>query len=274
MKKILNTWEGKRYDVVDEERSTILKMVSMLDTLTKYGIIGIKQSFEDEGVILNDVYTMRRITLLANLDMFVKIGGAEAITDINNCANIGIDNVIAPMIETKFALRKFIDASKNIEQLNKYFVCETKTAYENIEDILNSEYSKYLIGVVVGRSDFTKSFDMDKSEVDSEFINEKVRNIMISCKKRNLLTTLGGNISIKSSNFIKLLHKDNLLNRIETRNVVIKLTDENIENMDSVISEALKFEMNWMYFKSDNYLSIGKSYQERADIIKRRFSNE
>ena len=39
---------------------------------------GVKQSFEDEGAVLEDVVLMRQLTSLANLYMNVKIGGCEA----------------------------------------------------------------------------------------------------------------------------------------------------------------------------------------------------
>ena len=51
-------------------------LISQLKKLKeKYNIIGIKQSFEDEGAILSDVILMRRITELVNAKMSVKIGG-------------------------------------------------------------------------------------------------------------------------------------------------------------------------------------------------------
>jgi hypothetical protein len=49
------------------------------------GVIGIKQSFEDEAAMLDDVISMRRITELNDALLYVKIGGCEALTDINNC---------------------------------------------------------------------------------------------------------------------------------------------------------------------------------------------
>ena len=85
------------------------QLIDQLSYLKKeYNIAGIKQSFEDEGVPYDDVVTMRRITELCGLPLFVKIGGCEAKTDIRNCINLGVDAVVAPMIETPFALSKFL----------------------------------------------------------------------------------------------------------------------------------------------------------------------
>ncbi len=94
------------------------KLIEQLELLkTKYDIFGIKQSFEDEGVIFDDVITMRRITELCNLPLYVKIGGCEAKTDINNCQKIGVDTIIAPMVETPFALKKYLSSVEETSPL-------------------------------------------------------------------------------------------------------------------------------------------------------------
>lgn len=270
MATIQNSWEGKRYDLIGDELPTAKKLVEDLKKLKSHGIIGIKQSFEDEGVILHDVINMRMITYQANMDMYVKIGGAEAVTDINNCSTYGINNIIAPMVETEFALRKFTEATKTINDINLYYVCESKTAYENIVNMLASPYAKCLTGVVVGRSDLTKSYNLDKQDTDGDFIEHVVENILRECKINKLQTTLGGNISAKAIESIKKFYQMGLLDKFETRNVVVKLSDSNIEDLKNVVDLALDFEMNWLQVKSTNYISIGNSYQERVNMLKSR----
>ena len=53
---------------------------------------------------------------------------------------------------------------------------ESKTAIENLDKILSSPSSKLLTGIVVGRSDLTKSFGYGKQEVNSKEICEIVKN--------------------------------------------------------------------------------------------------
>ena len=200
-----------------------------------YGIIALKQSFEDEGIDLDDLLLIRRMTDICNLKCFVKIGGCEAKTDINNCIKYGISDIISPMIESSFALSKFIDVtSLHSDKINSYVVIETKTAYNNLNEILECGKGR-LKGIVVGRSDFSKSYLINKSQVDSDFIFDKVKDILKKSKNYNYMTTLGGNVSTKSVNFIRKMYFDNLLDKIETRNVVIKLNDENIENLEKII---------------------------------------
>ncbi len=269
--KIIGSWQGKRYDYEDQEKSTFKFLVNRLSDLhNNFGVVGIKQSFEDEGAVLADVLTMRRITELCNLKMYVKIGGCEAITDINNCASMGIDYIIPPMIETSYAFQKFVGAVKNIKDTKFYFLCETQTAYSNLEKILDTPEASILEGIIVGRSDFTKSYGKDKKEVNSAFISEKVEAIFSSAKSKNLMTTMGGNISVESCDFIKKLYTNNLLDKIETRNMVVKLEKDNVENLQQMIKEVISYEIDWLNFKAMNYNSIGESYLSRSKVLKER----
>ena len=253
-------------------KNNFKKLLEKLKTIKALGVIGIKTSFEDEGVIFEDVFTIKRMTSLSGLDTFVKIGGCEALTDINNCSNIGIDNIIAPMVETKFALSKFIKSVKNKSNTKFYFVCETKTALSNLTEMLDSDKDKVLSGIIVGRSDLTSSFSMEKQEVDSDFICREVEIALQKAKNKNLETTLGGNISKKSVEFIKKMYNKNLLDKIETRNVVISLKDSNINDLENIIKKALVFETEWMNYKASKYLDIGNLYTERINVLKKRIN--
>jgi hypothetical protein len=246
-------------------------MNDLLDKLREisnlFGVIGIKQSFEDEGALLEDVISVRRITELCNLLSFVKVGGCEANTDIYNCLKIGINGIIAPMVETPFAVSKFMDCYDKKAQY--FIVIESKTAYENIDDILSIAHSK-LTGIIVGRSDLSKSYNLNKNEADSDFILSITENIFVKAKKYNLLTTLGGNISVKSSKFIEKMYHLNLLNRVETRNVVIDLNNNNVNKIDSVIQEAINFEILLLRNKLQNSSALIEDYKRRIDLLSSR----
>ena len=230
-------------------------------------VIGIKQSFEDEGASIEDIILARRLTEISNLKSFVKIGGCEAKTDMEVCKKFGIDSIIAPMVESEFALSKFLSSADSVFDL--YIVIETKTAYENLENLLKLGKNK-LKGIVVGRSDLTKSFNLDKSEVDSVFINNIVHDILIKSISYNLKTTLGVNISIKSSDFIKNQFEENLLDRIETRNIVLELNQHNINDMDNSIKKILDFEINLLEDKLNTVSEVRENYIKRLEILSKR----
>jgi hypothetical protein len=246
----------------------LIKQLSFLKK--EFNIAGIKQSFEDEGVSYDDVVTMRRITELCDLPLFVKIGGCEAKTDIRNCINLGVDAVVAPMIETPFALSKFLGAVGENAPIKTLFLCESITAYNNLDAIFSLEQSNRLTGIIFGRSDFAKSLGLNKSEVDTLDVCSYVETVLEAAKKRKLITTIGGNISTKSSCFIKKMFEAKLLNRIETRNMIIELSKKNISNLKEAIRQALDFEINWLRYNSRSYATLSDEYIYRAGLLESR----
>lgn len=237
------------------------------DIASKYGVIGIKQSFEDEGALLDDVISVRRVTEMCNLKSFVKVGGCEANTDIYNCLRLGVNGIIAPMVESSFAVSKFMDCYDSRAQY--FVVIESKTSYANLDEILETAHDK-LTGIIVGRSDLSKSYNISKSEVDSDFILNITEDILIKAKKYNLLTTLGGNVSVKSSKFIEKMYHLNLLNRVETRNVVIELNDINVGNINVAIQEAINFEIALLKNKLQNSSYLSEDYIRRIELLSSR----
>ena len=254
------------------------QIVEELKELLNDGVVGIKQSFEDEGVLFDDVVKMKRICDSVGAYVSVKIGGCEAISDINNCLLLDINGIVAPMVESEFALQKFVEAViTNIDidrrdNINFYINVESKTAYENLDKILSSPSSKLLTGVVVGRSDLTKSFGYGKQDVVSNEMCEVVTDILKQCKSYGFKTLMGGNIGSSSIGFIKGLYEKNLLNNIETRNVIMDLSKVNINNLDNLIKKALFFESNWLNYKASYYNHIGNQYIERSKTILDRIS--
>ena len=82
---------------------------------------------------------------------------------------------------------------------------------------------------------------------------------------------MGGNISIDSVDLIEHLYSENLLDKIETRNVVIDLRyGGNGCTLDEALTLALDFEIKWLKYKAQNYLRTGNSYLGRADLLEKR----
>ena len=108
-----------------------------LKKLKKLGAIAVKQSLEDEGASFEDIKKMRTITLAANLDLNVKIGGCEAKNDVFFCKKIGVNGIVAPMVESKYALKKFIQVVPKEYLGNLFINLESKTAFNNINKIIS-----------------------------------------------------------------------------------------------------------------------------------------
>jgi hypothetical protein len=173
-------------------------------------------------------------------------------------------------VETSFALSKFIESVTNINNIKFYINIESHHAQKNIIDILESPSSKLLSGIVLGRSDMIKSYGFSKDNVDGYMMNEIAEKVFEEAKKYGFNTIMGGNISSKSSAIIKKLYEGNLLESIETRNVIIKLNSKNIKNITPVIKSSLLFESKWLQYKANQYNKIGKEYIDRSKLILNR----
>ena len=87
------------------------KLVKILEDLKEnYGVFGIKAEFEAEGTRIEEGIRLKEIISAAGLGLTLKIGGCEAIRDMYDARIIGVDKIVAPMIETPFALKKFTES--------------------------------------------------------------------------------------------------------------------------------------------------------------------
>jgi hypothetical protein len=66
------------------------------------------------------------------------------------------------------------------------------------------------------------------------------------------------------------MYSKGLLDRIETRNVVIGLNKTNIVNIDKVIQKALDFEIEWLQYKLSISSKLSSDYSERIGLLKNR----
>jgi len=233
---------------------------------------GVKISLEDEGLTPDQCVKIACLSHLNNIPLTMKIGGAEAISDIRISHNIECEGCVAPMIESPYALHKFISSVYNnsFEFKKLYINIESKQAYLNIEDILNSPDIKHLSGIVLGRSDFVQSFGYTKDKVDSDEVYSMAEKIFTLAKKKGLTTLMGGNLNVNSLDFIKRLYDKKLLDYVETRNVKVKLTKDFLENYSDNLTQMIRFEIDWLNLKTTQLQSLFKKDIKRVSNLKLR----
>lgn len=244
----------------------------ILTKLKELGCNGIKVSLEDEGALYNEIVTMRYLTAISNIELDLKIGGCEAKSDIKNCIDINCDKIIAPMIESEYALKKFVDA---IESSNykgkKSFNLETINGYNNFDECI--DLLKNFESITFGRVDYVNSINKNREFVNSDVIYNSVYSIFEKSKKHGLKCNLGGSINIESKDFIKKLIDSNLLDNFETRYVVFDTNKINLNNFNELIYFANLFEIEWMKYIQNRYLNNANKDSKRINMIQERLNN-
>ena len=161
----------------------IENLEAKLDDLThKYGLVALKGGTEVEDMTYDELLFLKQIAI--NLPVIVKIGGPEARNDIRYCKSIAIDGILAPMIESEYALENFITAVLDIykEATLPYLAInvETITAYHNLSAIYTNPYFSYINQITVGRSDLSQSM---KKRVDDDDVLYAKAHIYVKMKE-------------------------------------------------------------------------------------------
>jgi hypothetical protein len=248
------------------------ELQKILFKLKDLGCCGIKISYEDEGALVNEVISMRYLTASVGLQLSIKIGGCEAKRDIVDCIDVGCDSIVAPMIESSFALRKFFNSLKQYKYYReKGFNLETINAY-NCLDELAIEFDK-LDFVTVGRVDFVGSLGKDRNFVNDNEILEIVTNIFKKVRENtNTKCYLGGAISIDSKDFIGKLIDQNLVDKFETRYIIFDVKKINFDKFDELLYFANVFEVEWLKYINSKYSLLANKDIQRIAMIEERIN--
>ena len=172
----------------------------MLDILRElknnYGGIAVKAEFEAEGSRLDELIMLNEVVFRADMDIFIKIGGCEAVRDLDQCKLLGASGIMAPMIESPFAMQKFVNAARKVyknrvEDIEWIINTETKTCMENLDDIFNVG-NGFLNTISIGRVDLSSSMGLSRSDIDGEVVFNAAHSTAEKAKKYNLNVGIGG----------------------------------------------------------------------------------
>ena len=240
--------------MVNQKIKNMKKINQTIKSLIDDNLLGIKVSFEDEGADFMDVIFLKAFCDKNEIPLTLKIAGAEAIRNIKDASKLQVKKLVAPMIESKFALEKFIKSSQKYYSIEDGKICinvESKQAYDNIDEMFSSDYINKLSSITVGRGDLVQSYDMDRYDgaVDSDKIFEITKNVFKLARSKNMGCALGGSMTADSEGFIKKLIDENLLDIFETRNVMVKSEALQKYKFKDIIESALDFELNYLMFK-------------------------
>ncbi len=263
-------------NLLEKDMLTVLK--SLKDD---FGVIGIKAEFEAEGTRLDELLRLVEIVRKLDLKLGIKIGGCEAMKDLMECKQFGTDYIIAPMVETDYALKKFIEAKNKIydkeERKNTEFLInvETVTTKNNLDKIVktNNTYKKdeSINGWVFGRVDYTLSQGLNREDINnSDQITNSILDVAKKAKENNLNLVVGGAISVDALSILKKIEKIKL-NRFETRKVIFSSEALKIGNLEEGMLKAVNFELLWLKNKKNYYGSIFQEDDKRIDMLSKRW---
>ena len=256
-----------------------LKMVDTLKHLANdFAVVGIKAEFEAEGTRTEELMRLKEICLHSGMSLTLKIGGCEAIRDMYDARAVGVNHLVAPMVESRFALQKYLQAVDLVfpldeqEEVEFLVNIETVVAAKNFGNMLDIPEINKLDGMVLGRSDLSCSMGIDKKDINGAEVFEVTKSTLMKAKEKNLTTVIGGTISVESIPFLSSLIDLGLIDRFETRKVCFSCPDALVKDTSEGIRKSLEFELMWLQNKKNHYNRISGEDEVRLCSLSKRFA--
>lgn len=258
--------------------NTEKKMLDILKSLRQdFGAVSVKAEFEAEGTRTDELLRLIDLARRADLKIGLKIGGCEAIRDLIESKQFGVEYIIAPMVETPYALKKFIEAKNKVytaeqQQYTEFlFNLETITTFNSLPDMVKvAKLEGGVQGVVFGRVDFAGSMGKSRSAIDTDEITDYVLKAADACKKSEQDLVVGGAIAIDSLPELRKIYKTHL-SRFETRKVIFSAGALDNPHMADGLKQTVYFELLWLENKRDYYSDIQSEDADRIKMLRARW---
>lgn len=249
----------------------------MLDALKRgrddHGVVAVKAEFEAEGTRPDEFLRLLELAQRADIKVALKIGGCEAVSDLLATKVYGVDYVIAPMVETPYALTKFIEAKNKThgslrERTEFLYNLETETTLRNMDDMLPIAKDGD-VGIVFGRVDFTLSRGLPRTAINDRQITDAVLQVARACAEHDLNLVVGGSVSAEAIPSLREIQAIRL-DRFETRKIIFDGSAVNGDAIEAGITNAVAFELDWLTNKRDYYASIAQEDAARIAMMEAR----
>ncbi|MFP4687292.1 MAG: aldolase/citrate lyase family protein [bacterium] len=231
------------------------------------GICTMKLSTEDAGMPFDDI--LERHRLFGDLlPIQLKIGGPEARNDMRTGVAIGCRSLIAPMIESPYSLRNFLEACQEtlgperFSYIDKQINIETIQGANQIENILSCPQAKQLVQITIGRHDLCRSM---KKKPNHPLVLKTIKNIVDCARKHSLKTSVGGRITPGDA---EMIARDIKPDKINTREVGFNVSTPQLAG--KITSRIIDFEVKLLEHERSFYLREEERLSERITKLRGR----
>jgi hypothetical protein len=240
----------------------------------EFGVVAVKAEFEAEGTRVDELLRLLEVARRADVKVGLKIGGCEAIRDLIECRQFGVDYIIAPMVETPYALSKYIAARDKVfpaderGDISFLFNVETHSTFTQLAE-MGEIAGREGVGMVFGRVDFAGSLGHDRSFVNSPDMLEFVQATAEVAREKGVELVTGGGVSAASMDFLRQVKKTKL-DRFETRKVIFDGGILDTNSVEQGLGVAIQFELLWLKNKRDFYATISAEDEKRIAMMENR----
>ena len=260
----MNSYEKKMLEILREGRE-------------EFGVLATKAEFEAEGTRTDELLRLLEIANKADVGLALKVGGCEAIRDMLEAKQFGVRYIMAPMVETPYALSKYVAAKDKVyspeeqDDVSFLFNLETITAFNNLLPMLEIAASRPgCDGVVFGRVDYSGSIGKGRDGIESDEVTQAVESAAQACREQDLDFVVGGAVSIDAlTNLrrVKAIH----LSRFETRKVVFSGSSLDSPLLAKALRQAVHFELLWLLNKREYYGLMHHEDLARIEMLESRW---
>jgi hypothetical protein len=254
------------------ERQMIERLVELRE---QYHVTGVKAEFEAEGTRMEEAMRLKDVSAQAGVGLNIKIGGCEALKDMFDAISLGVERIIAPMVETPYALQKYLGAAKlafgDDHEVELLINIETLTSVKNFEAMLRIPQIERLDGVVVGRVDLSGSMGLGREQINSDEILKLSVQVARQAKAAGKHVVVGGGVSVHSLPFFQSFPQGHL-DRFETRKVIFSCPGA-LSNPEEAFLKAVEFELLWLRNKQAYYGAIHREDDGRLAMMEKRYQD-
>lgn len=194
----------------------------MSGTYTRYGILDY----------------MKNLSLETDIPLYVSIGGCEALRDLFDARSIDVDGVIAPMVDSAYALEKFGDAFNSVFDANEHKSIKKLVRIESVSGLTafcdTTAYDSYPVDGVI----LACSSDVDKNLILLKSAGEKKVPVYIDANSMSYGFGFTGYIRGVVSQF-GFVHCENNLSLTDVLSYLEEADEYVLEDLLSCIKEDL-----------------------------------